>query len=109
MYISEITSISFITNVQGKVFNLFITTNNQGLNEIVELTADYFDLVFQQPVQGKIQGSFQFNFDFERFLTEPSYNFHDMVVKDSKFELEWTLWELFAKLREIGLKSTLLK
>ena len=88
---------------------LYVTTDNQALNELLELSAEYFDLVFKEPVNGKIEGSFQFNFEFERFLTEPSYNFHDIVVKDSKLELEWTLWELFRNFREIGLKSTLLK
>jgi hypothetical protein len=91
------------------VVTLYVTTDNQALNELLELSAEYFDLVFKEPVNGKIEGSFQFNFDFERFLTEPSYNFYDIVVKDSKLELEWTLWELFRNFREIGLKSTLLK
>ncbi len=91
------------------MITLYVTTDNQALNELLELSAEYFDLVFKEPVNGKIEGSFQFNFEFERFLTEPSYNFHDIVVKDSKLELEWTLWELFRNFREIGLKSTLLK
>jgi hypothetical protein len=89
---SEFSSVSFITNVEANLVTLYVTTDNQALNELLVLSAEYFDLLFKEPVNGKIESSFQFNFDFERFLTEPSYNLHDIVVKDSKLELEWTLW-----------------
>jgi hypothetical protein len=65
--------------------------------------------VLKKPLSGKLQAAFQFNFDFNKFLTEPSYNFYDLMVNDSKFEVQWTLWDLFNSFRKIALRTDLLK
>jgi len=90
------------------VFNLFVTTNNKDFNEFIELLADYLDMLLKQPVNGKISVSYKFNFLIEKFLTEPQYNFYDMIVKDSKLEIKWNLWDLFRNLRTIILNTDML-
>lgn len=90
------------------MFNLFVTTNNKDFNEFIELLADYLDMLLKQPVNGKISVSYKFNFLFEKFLTEPQYNFYDMIVKDSKLEIKWNLWDLFRNLRTIILNTDML-
>ena len=100
---SEILSVSFITSVNNNVFNLFITTGNQGLVELVEMFADYFDQVLKSPVNGKIQGSFKFDFDFEKFISDSKYNFYDILVKNSSIHLKWNLWEFFNAFRKLAM------
>jgi hypothetical protein len=91
------------------VFNLFITTGNKGLIEVVEIVADYFDNIVKQHVDAKIQGSYKFNFDFQKFISEPKYNFYDILVKNCGINLKWNIWELFSSLRDLAMKGNAFK
>lgn len=104
---SEILSVSFITNVNNNVFSLFITTSNQGLIELVEVMADFFDSIVRHGINGKIDFDFRFNFDFQKFISDPNYNFYDIFVKNCSVHLKWNVWEIFHNLRKLALKADL--
>ena len=57
------------------------------------------------PINGKIQAEYKFNFDFEKFVSDPTYNFYDLFVTNCKINLRWNVWDLFHNLRKVLLKS----
>lgn len=102
---TEIESVSFITSVNGSVFNLFITTGNKDLIELVELAASFLDQCIKNPINAKLEGSYNFNFDVEKFVNNPDFNFYDMCSKDCKVNLKWSAWEFFTALRKVAIKG----
>lgn len=56
-------------------------------------------------INGKIQGQYRFDFDFEKFISDPSYNFYYMFVRNSMLSLKWNIWDLFDGLRKFALKA----
>lgn len=68
--------------------------------------ADYLDLSLKQSVNGNFHASYKFNFDFDKFISDPLYNFYSMFVKDCSVLVKWNVWDLFKNIRNILLKTS---
>lgn len=69
------------------------------------MAATYLDQIIKNPINAKLEGSYSFNFDVEKFVTNSDFNFYDMVTKNCKIHLKWNVWSIFNALRKILIKG----
>lgn len=72
---------------------------------MAEIVSEYIDTILKVPTNGKIEAEYNFNFDFEKFVSDPSYNFYDLFVTDCRINFKWNVWDLFHSLRKVLLSS----
>lgn len=73
--------------VAGNTVTFFLTTVNEELVSLIQLVSESFELCFDSTSNGKSHIKYEFDYDFDTFLTNTSSNLYDIFVRSCKFSM----------------------
>jgi hypothetical protein len=78
----------------------FITTANEDVVQYIQLLTEFFELTFDVRLTCKGHLRFEFDYDFEKFITEESSSFYDIFTRNNRLSVDVSLFNLLFSIRK---------